>query len=142
MGFHSRAVLSGIVVLQLSGCGDSGGNTPETLSPNVNDSDAASDTESPASSIDTPTEVVESADPLEPEDPDPVSETIEDSGDQSVVAQPTTPATSPNFLLIISDDQGLDASPQYSFSQDLPRTPVLNAFSIATTWLFSNRAFA
>ena len=28
-----------------------------------------------------------------------------------------------NFLLIITDDQGLDASAQYSFSSDLPNTP-------------------
>lgn len=32
----------------------------------------------------------------------------------------------PNILLIISDDQGLDASAQYSYSSDLPTTPNLN----------------
>jgi len=32
----------------------------------------------------------------------------------------------PNILFIISDDQGLDASAQYSFSEDLPHTPTLN----------------
>jgi arylsulfatase A-like enzyme len=32
----------------------------------------------------------------------------------------------PNILFIITDDQGLDASAQYSYSQDLPNTPVLD----------------
>ncbi len=35
----------------------------------------------------------------------------------------------PNFLFIISDDQGLDASAQYALSQDVPNTPVLNALA-------------
>jgi len=38
---------------------------------------------------------------------------------------PTT-STQPNFLLIITDDQGIDASAQYSVSNDLPNTPVLD----------------
>lgn len=33
---------------------------------------------------------------------------------------------SPNILFIISDDQGLDASAQYAYSNDLPNTPTLN----------------
>jgi len=32
----------------------------------------------------------------------------------------------PNVLLIIADDQGVDASAQYSFSTDLPNTPTIN----------------
>jgi len=32
----------------------------------------------------------------------------------------------PNVLLIIADDQGVDASAQYSFSNDLPDTPTIN----------------
>ncbi|MFT6270797.1 MAG: arylsulfatase A-like enzyme [Alphaproteobacteria bacterium] len=39
------------------------------------------------------------------------------------------PSTSPNILLIISDDQGLDASAQYSLSTDLPNTPNLTALA-------------
>lgn len=34
--------------------------------------------------------------------------------------------SAPNILLVISDDQGLDASAQYNFSEDLPTTPVLD----------------
>jgi len=34
-------------------------------------------------------------------------------------------AVKPNILLIIADDQGLDASAQYSYSNDLPTTPTL-----------------
>ena len=35
----------------------------------------------------------------------------------------------PNILLIITDDQGLDASAQYSYSADLPNTPNLDALA-------------
>ena len=60
------------------------------------------------------------------------------TADESVtIPEPTTPPPTdtgdnasdtqyPNILFIISDDQGLDASAQYAFSQDLPDTPTLN----------------
>jgi arylsulfatase A-like enzyme len=35
----------------------------------------------------------------------------------------------PNILLIISDDQGIDASAQYTISDDPPVTPVLNGLA-------------
>lgn len=38
----------------------------------------------------------------------------------------TAEPAKPNFLLIITDDQGLDASAQYSLSNDLPNTPVVD----------------
>ena len=41
----------------------------------------------------------------------------------------TPPVVQPNILLIISDDQGLDASSQYTFSNDPPQTPVLDALA-------------
>jgi len=47
------------------------------------------------------------------------------SGDSS----DSSDATPPNILFIISDDQGLDASAQYSLSQDLPNTPVIDALA-------------
>jgi arylsulfatase A-like enzyme len=40
--------------------------------------------------------------------------------------EPIDLVQSPNVLFIISDDQGLDASAQYSLSDDLPNTPALN----------------
>ena len=40
----------------------------------------------------------------------------------TVIATPTTP----NILFIISDDQGLDASNQYAYSNDTPSTPYLD----------------
>lgn len=54
-------------------------------------------------------------DPVEPEpvEPNPVVLVPEES-------------PQPNILLIISDDQGLDASAQYSLSEDIPNTPTLN----------------
>ncbi len=45
-------------------------------------------------------------------------------GDTTGGDSPVT--TQPNILLIISDDQGLDASAQYSLGTDLPVTPTLN----------------
>lgn len=38
-------------------------------------------------------------------------------------------AKKPNILLIIADDQGLDASAQYSYSADIPNTPTINKFA-------------
>ncbi len=43
------------------------------------------------------------------------------SGDEN-----TNTAIQPNILLIISDDQGLDASAQYTHASDVPNTPNLN----------------
>ena len=43
---------------------------------------------------------------------------------------PTQPDdSSPNILLIIADDQGVDASSQYSYSSDTPNTPTLNTLA-------------
>ena len=49
-----------------------------------------------------------------------------DTGDTGDTDGLPTADNQPNFLLIITDDQGLDASAQYSFSDDLPNTPVLD----------------
>lgn len=56
----------------------------------------------------------------EPETPVPDVETPTEPDDE------TTAPSQPNILFIISDDQGLDASAQYNFSDDLPSTPSLN----------------
>ncbi|WAJ70808.1 sulfatase-like hydrolase/transferase [Catenovulum adriaticum] len=42
---------------------------------------------------------------------------------------PETASSKPNILLIISDDQGLDASAQYNYSLDLPNTPTLDSIA-------------
>ena len=49
----------------------------------------------------------------------------------------TMAAAAPNLLLIIADDLGLDASRQYSLSQDLPVTPRLDALA-ASGVVFDN----
>lgn len=46
-----------------------------------------------------------------------------------VIEEPIVESESPNILFIISDDQGLDASAQYDFSEDLPITPTLNGLA-------------
>ena len=64
-------------------------------------------------------------------DGDGFSETVSSAETALVVA--ATPSTGmagkPNVLLIIADDQGVDASAQYSFSNDLPVTPHIDALA-------------
>jgi len=63
------------------------------------------------------------------------------NGTQSgqIVSAATTSSDKPNIIFIISDDQGLDASPQYSLSSDLPETPNLTA--IANSGLIFDNAW-
>ena len=46
----------------------------------------------------------------------------------------------PNILLIIADDQGIDASAQYALSSDLPVTPTLN--QLASNGIVFDNAWA
>jgi arylsulfatase A-like enzyme len=61
-----------------------------------------------------------------------VSYTDSDGFSEAVISASTavilgnTVMIKPNVLLIIADDQGVDASAQYSFSSDLPATPTIN----------------
>jgi arylsulfatase A-like enzyme len=57
-------------------------------------------------------------------DNDGFSESV--SSASTAVIMGNTVINKPNILLIISDDQGVDASAQYSFSNDLPDTPIIN----------------
>jgi arylsulfatase A-like enzyme len=64
------------------------------------------------------------------------------TGAVPVVTTPVTPAPvadlgKPNILLIIADDQGVDSSNQYSYSQDRPRTPTMDALA-ASGIVFDN----
>ena len=54
--------------------------------------------------------------------------TVSDMFDISVSAEPSA-SSKPNIVFVISDDQGLDASPQYSLSSDLPNTPHFTALA-------------
>jgi len=60
---------------------------------------------------------------------DPAAETPSTETPTTETSTTETPAepsaAKPNILLIIADDQGLDASAQYSYSNDLPNTPTL-----------------
>ena len=53
---------------------------------------------------------------------------VADSFDITVNAQ-TTSSSKPNILFIITDDQGKDASAEYSLSADLPNTPNFSALA-------------
>jgi len=46
----------------------------------------------------------------------------------------------PNVLIVITDDQGLDASAQYGFSNDLPSTPTVDA--LASSGIVYDNAWA
>ena len=64
-----------------------------------------------------------------------ISYTDGDNFAELVNSNDTAPVTAiavtdkPNILLIIADDQGVDASAQYAYSNDLPDTPTLNALA-------------
>lgn len=51
------------------------------------------------------------------------------SSNEQLIPLPDNTSASPNILFIISDDQGLDASNQYSFSSNPPITPSLDALA-------------
>lgn len=55
--------------------------------------------------------------------------TSKSDSSSSDTKQTSRSSSQPNILLIISDDQGLDASAQYSLSSDVPKTPNLNALA-------------
>lgn len=63
--------------------------------------------------VETPVDTTPAPTPDPTPDPDPDPET----------------SASPNILFIISDDQGLDTSAQYSYSDNVPQTPVLDAIA-------------
>lgn len=62
------------------------------------------------------------------------------TSDQAQEDNQIVPRTMPNILLIVSDDQGLDASSQYLLSNDLPNTPVLD--ELAAQGLVFDNAWA
>ena len=106
MKTYANFSLFGLVLILSVGCGSgsSSGDVPAESTDPVSPTD--------------PVEPVEPVDPVGPVDP-------VDPTDPS----PSSDASAPNILFIISDDQGVDASAQYSFSQDLPNTPVIDALA-------------
>ena len=117
-------LISGCILLSclyLSGCGESKTVSPETTattttSPNTNTGSSSS------------TNAATSTGTGDPSTTDPNTGTN------------ATTSSRPNILLIISDDQGLDASSQYSLSNDLPKTPILDA--LASNGLVFDNAWA
>jgi arylsulfatase A-like enzyme len=58
-------------------------------------------------------------------------EVVSSGGTVPVVSGGPIDAAHPNILLIISDDQGIDASNQYAQSADRPHTPTLDSLATA-----------
>lgn len=107
MNYKDWTKLSGFLVFVLVGCSDSSSSSVEnSIEPG---------TENPATPINVPGEGTENPGTGTASTP----ETVTDGDD----------ASTPNILFIISDDQGLDASAQYTVSQDIPNTPVINALA-------------
>ena len=107
----SSPIVVAAILLSLSSCGSG-------TDPVVNDNTGADPSEQ-----ETEQESTDQA------GTDPVG-TDQGDTDQGDTDQGMTPAQ-PNILLIITDDQGLDASAQYSFSTDLPNTPVIDSLAQA-----------
>ena len=63
-----------------------------------------------------------------------------DEGDSTDNSNNGMTSDQPNILLIIADDQGLDASAQYTLSSDLPVTPTLN--QLASQGIIFDNAWA
>lgn len=68
------------------------------------------------------------------------TDTETDTGTSTDIETEVGSSNKPNILLIISDDQGVDASAQYSYSEDLPNTPTLGA--LATDGIVFDNAWA
>ena len=109
-----------ILFVALSSCGSSSTDTLESET-----STTAEETESGA--VDQEDSEAEGSDQesVEPEATDPGDD------EQSTTDGPdgATAFNQPNILLVITDDQGLDASAQYSLSDDLPNTPVIDSLA-------------
>jgi len=86
------------------GAGDQAGTTPEPIDQ----------------------EIIE-PEPTDPEVTDPG--VAEPGGNEQGSSDGSITIDQPNILLVITDDQGLDASAQYSLSNDLPNTPVINSLA-------------
>ena len=56
-------------------------------------------------------------------------EGTDQSGIDQGVTDGLTTVFQPNILLVITDDQGIDASAQYSVSNDVPNTPVIDSLA-------------
>jgi len=117
-GFVLRISILAWFIFALSGCGGGTSGNPGTQT----GQDSAIDN---TDSADNETEPDTGADGGLSSEPEPDSEgdvrQQPDSGNEHQAADER-----PNILLIITDDQGKDASAQYQLSNDVPDTPALN----------------
>ncbi len=113
------AVLLIVVVTALvQGCGSGSSGTTQVGTDSV---DAPTDAETPDNSTGDGT------DPGEGTDAGGGNGTGGDS--QNPDDNSSVDGTKPNIILVITDDQGLDASAQYNLSSDLPFTPVIDSLA-------------
>lgn len=101
------------LALMLASCGDSGSlqSGSDSSTGDTNSADTIGNTDSTDSTVDS-----SSTD-------DGATDDNSDTGNVSPVID------QPNILLVITDDQGLDSSAQYSLGNDVPNTPVIDALA-------------
>jgi len=68
------------------------------------------------------------------------AESVQSIESSLVIAAVQQSIVKPNILLIIADDQGVDASAQYNFSQDVPNTPTID--QLASQGIIFDNAWA
>ena len=112
-----------VLLVALSSCGSS---SEDEASPGSVITDTDGDGEEVSESETTDQESSETG-VTEPEITDP--EVAGPDGDEQGDTDGTNPLDQPNILLVITDDQGIDASAQYSLSNDLPNTPVIDSLA-------------
>ena len=105
-----------LIAFSIVGCGGGGGSQDNNIDETPIEQDDSADDSSDDSSSNNDND---SADDSSDNSPD---ESTDESTDQ-------VDSNSPNILFIISDDQGVDASAQYSYSDDVPLTPEINAIA-------------
>ena len=116
-----------VLLVALSSCGSGSEDTanPDSVIDSVI-TDADGNGEENSESEGTDQESSETG-VTEPEITDP--EVAGPDGDEQGNTDGSGTLDQPNILLVITDDQGIDASAQYSLSNDLPNTPVINALA-------------
>ena len=116
------------LLVALSSCGSGSGEVADSnLAGNTVDADA--DGNGQEGTVDQEATDQESTEPEVPESEDNDPEVTEPDGSEQGSTDGSAIINQPNILLVITDDQGIDASAQYSLSNDLPNTPVINALA-------------
>ena len=117
-----------VFLIALSSCGSSSVEDPD-IGQEINSGNTDADADSQESVTDQENTEPQITEPevTEPEATDPevtAPEVTEPDSNEQNGTDVSNAIDQPNILLVITDDQGIDASAQYSLSNDLPKTAV------------------